>query len=143
MRGEVSVVMISNVPDRLVSGVKVFLRGAGLSEWRSITSVKGTPEFPIVLFEGVSSRDQADRLRNVVVLSEAVPIEGEILISQLIGSEVVDLSGRAWGRVVSVEANPAADLLVTDLSKYIPSVFIIDYLEGVVRIDPPEGLFDL
>jgi len=47
------------------------------------------------------------------------------------------------GRVVSVEANPAHDLLVLDGGALVPMVFVVEQRDGVVVIDPPEGLFDL
>ncbi len=33
--------------------------------------------------------------------------------------------------------------LVLDNGKLVPIVFVVDQADGVVTIDPPEGLFDL
>jgi 16S rRNA processing protein RimM len=39
--------------------------------------------------------------------------------------------------------NPAADLLELDSGALVPVTFVVSAAEGVVTIDPPEGLFDL
>jgi 16S rRNA processing protein RimM len=43
---------------------------------------------------------------------------------------------------VSVEANPAHDLLVLESGALVPMVFVVEQSEGRVVIDPPEGLLD-
>jgi 16S rRNA processing protein RimM len=46
--------------------------------------------------------------------------------------------------VVSVQANPAHDLLVLDSGALVPVVFVVgEPADGRLRIDPPQGLFDL
>jgi 16S rRNA processing protein RimM len=45
--------------------------------------------------------------------------------------------------VAAVEANPAHDLLVLDDGALVPMVFVVEQRDGVVVIDPPDGLFDL
>ena len=47
------------------------------------------------------------------------------------------------GRVVSVEANPAHDLLVLDRGPLIPMVFVVEQDPEVVVVELPEGLLDL
>ena len=44
---------------------------------------------------------------------------------------------------VSVIENPAADLLELDSGALVPSNFVVSNADGVVVVDPPEGLFDL
>ena len=61
---------------------------------------------------------------------------------ELIGSEVFDLSGRGYGPVEAVEANPASDLLVLSGERLVPLVFVKTRLPGRVVIDPPPGLLD-
>ena len=62
---------------------------------------------------------------------------------EVVGAEVQDRSGATVGRVVAVEANPAHDLLVLDGGALVPMVFVVEQRDGVVVVDPPEGLFDL
>ena len=67
-------------------------------------------------------------------------------VHELVGSQVVDAAGQAIGPIVAVEANPASDLLVIEVAGrevLVPSVFVTDQRDGVVVIDPPEGLLDL
>ena len=45
--------------------------------------------------------------------------------------------------MTAVEANPAHDLLVLDSGALVPMVFVVEQRDGVVVIDPPDGLFDL
>ena len=54
-----------------------------------------------------------------------------------------DASGRDLGHVLSVEANPASDLLVLDGDVLVPITFVVDQGPGFVVIDPPEGLLDV
>ena len=69
--------------------------------------------------------------------------DGEFWVHELIGSPVVDTAGNALGRVVGVEANPAHDLLVLDTDALVPMVFVVEHRDGVVVVDPPDGLLDL
>jgi 16S rRNA processing protein RimM len=46
------------------------------------------------------------------------------------------------GRVESVQANPAADLLVLDSGALVPMVFVVEVGPGRIVVDPPAGLFE-
>ena len=55
---------------------------------------------------------------------------------------------RKWLRFYSrtfgtVEVNPASDLLVLDGGALVPLRFVVSTDDGVVTVDPPDGLFDL
>ena len=50
---------------------------------------------------------------------------------------------RRSGAVTAVEANPAHDLLVLDGGALVPMVFVVEQRDGVLVIDPPDGLLDL
>lgn len=63
---------------------------------------------------------------------------------ELIGCTVVDAEGIERGTVESVQDNPAADLLVLTGGTLVPVVFVVGApSDGVLRVDTPEGLFDL
>ncbi len=74
--------------------------------------------------------------------------EDVLWVHELIGCEVVDLDGIDYGRVTSVLANPASDVLELDSGGLVPLTFVVGGIEDghhgarVVRIDPPDGLFD-
>ena len=73
----------------------------------------------------------------------AVNVNGELWVHELIGSEVRDRTGTPVGHVVSVEANPAHDLLVLDGGALIPIVFVTEHTAGRITVDPPAGLLEL
>ncbi len=95
----------------------------------------------IVRFAGVTTREEAEALRGVL---RAAPLEdaAALWVHELIGSEVVDATGAPRGRVVSVVANPASDLLELEGGALVPARFVTGHADGVVRVDVPAGLFD-
>ncbi|MEZ5237148.1 MAG: PRC-barrel domain-containing protein, partial [Acidimicrobiales bacterium] len=68
--------------------------------------------------------------------------DGELYVHELIGCRVVDQDGVDRGLVVSVEANPAADLLVLEDQALVPLNFVVDVADGRISVDVPAGLFD-
>ena len=98
----------------------------------------------IVSFDGVVDRAGADALHGAVLLAEPLVDPDELWTHDLIGAPVVDVNGADWGEVEAVQANPASDLLVLRSGVLVPAVFLVERREdGVVVIDPPEGLADL
>jgi 16S rRNA processing protein RimM len=99
----------------------------------------------IVAFAGIPDRNAAEAYRGVVLSAEPLPggeDDDTLWVHQLIGSEVFDLTGRSYGPVEAVEANPASDLLVLSGDRLVPLVFVKTRLPGRVVIDPPAGLLD-
>ena len=141
LRGEVVVTPVSNITERFAKGSTLWVDDRPLV----ITSSRPNQHRFVVRFEGVDDRNGADALRGKLVEAEPLsePPTGELWVHELIGSEVRDRSGVTVGRVVSVEANPAHDLLVLDGGALVPMVFVVSTEPGVVLIDPPDGLFDL
>ena len=62
---------------------------------------------------------------------------------ELIGSLVKEVSGVDRGTVKAVVANPASDLLELDTGHLVPLTFVIDFTEGIILVDAPDGLFEL
>ncbi|MEX1006229.1 MAG: ribosome maturation factor RimM [Acidimicrobiia bacterium] len=144
LRGEVSVTFVSNRPERAAPGA--VLR-AGDRVLVIVTARKHQDKW-LVQFEGVDDRSAAEALSGVLLT--AAPLDataklddGEFWVHELIGSPVVDTQGRALGRVVGLEANPAHDLLVLDSDALVPMVFVVERRDGVVIVDPPDGIFEL
>jgi 16S rRNA processing protein RimM len=141
LHGELSVTPISNVDERFAPGSVLY---AGARELEVVASRRHQDRW-LVRFRGVDDRTAAEALRNQILTGD--PIEGlsedELWVHELIGAEVRDRAGAVLGRVQSVEANPAHDLLVLDGGALVPTVFVVAQSPGVVVIDPPEGLFDL
>ncbi len=144
LRGELAVTFTSNRPERSAPGAVLF---AGE---RELVISKSRPHQGrmLVQFSGVDDRTAAEALLGVELtaapLADDVQLdEGELWVHEVVGAEVVDRTGATVGRVVAVEANPAHDLLVLDGGALVPMVFVVEQREGVVVIDPPDGLFDL
>jgi 16S rRNA processing protein RimM len=97
----------------------------------------------IVSFEGVTTREAAERLRGLVLSAPPIEDNEVIWIDQLFGAQVVDSAGVEHGTVVEVEANPASDLLVLDSGQLVPLTFVtrVEANRRVV-VDAPEGLFE-
>lgn len=139
LRGDVLVDMWSDRRERLAPGT-------------SLTSPRGTLVVAsaaahqsrfIVHFVGVDSREDAERLRGVVLSAPRIEDPDVVWIDQLFGAEVVDAGGVRRGVVVSVEANPASDLMVLDSGALVPLTFVVSVEANVrVEIAAPEGLFE-
>lgn len=139
IRGEVAVHPVTNLPERRFVAGSIFHTDRGLLE-----VVSGRPHQGrwLVTFTGIADRNAAEGLRGVVLSAEPIEEEGALWVHDLIGSEVVDTAGRSYGPVKSVEANPAADLLVLSGDRLVPLTFVVTSEPGRVVIDPPAGLLD-
>jgi 16S rRNA processing protein RimM len=97
----------------------------------------------IVRFDGVDTREEAERMRGVVLSAERLDDESVIWIDQLYDAEVFDITGIRRGVVVGVEANPASDLLVLDSGALVPLTFVTRVEANTrINVDAPEGLFE-
>lgn len=144
LRGEVAVTFSSNRPERAAPGSVLF---AGEREL-VVRASRPHQGRVLLTFTGVDDRTAAEALLGVELTAE--PLAGdvelderEVWVHEVIGAEVHDRTGAVVGRVTAVEANPAHDLLVLDSGALVPMVFVVEQRDGVVVIDPPDGLFDL
>jgi 16S rRNA processing protein RimM len=97
-----------------------------------------------VHFADIDDRDAADAWRNTALLAEPLDDPDELWIHELVGCRVVSVDGVDRGEVVEVQENPASDLLVLDGGSLVPLTFVVDGpTDGVVRVDVPDGLWDL
>jgi 16S rRNA processing protein RimM len=138
LRGEVVVELVTNRTERVRPG-SVLRGGAG---WMQVERAQPYGKRWLVVFAGVSDREQAEKLRGQALSAAPIEDDGELWVDQLVGSEAVDRSGRPLGRVQAVEANPASDLLVLPGGVLVPLRFVVDHREGMVVVDPPPGLVD-
>jgi 16S rRNA processing protein RimM len=156
VRGELSVEVLSDAPERFAPGAElgagdpdgpepprpVTVRAARLHQGRLLLSL-----------EGVEDRDAADRLRGAwlsIPVASARPLEAdEFWPHQLVGLAVVDRQGRERGRVADVLPGAAHDLLAVQLpsgaSALVPAVAALVTVEleaGRVLVDAVPGLLD-
>lgn len=140
VRGEVVVFLVTDRTDRLTPG-SVFVTDRG--ELTLVGSKVFGDRF-IVRFAGVDDRNAADALRGVALRAEPLADDPDAFwVHELIGALVVEVDGTERGVVESVEANPAADLLVLSSGALVPMTFVQSFDDGRVIVDPPAGLFDL
>ena len=136
LKGDVIVVLTTNRTERLDPG-STFNDG-------TLTVARAAPHQQrwIVTFDGVNSLEDAEKLRDTVLLAPPLEDADALWVHELIGATVVDNTGRARGVVESVQANPASDLLVLDNGALVPLRFVVEQRDGTVVVDAPEGLFE-
>ena len=104
--------------------------------------------------EGTPDRTAAEKQRGIqfFVPRDSLPeaVEDEFYLSDLIGLPVEDLEGKSLGTISSVENYGAGDVLeivgVISGGLMLPftkqAVPRVDIQNGLVVIDPPDGIFD-
>lgn len=155
--GAVVVEPLSDVPGRLAQLDQAWLQPrSGPGRLRAVAEVPAeTPRGPgssghlVMRIEGVTTREQAERLRGAVLkvrAEDSPPLPpGLFYVHQIIGLEVVTTDGRSLGRVDQVVPTGANDVYrVGDyLIPAIRQVIVeINLAEGRITIDPMPGLLD-
>ena len=145
IRGEV--VIVTHDPQSEIVG-EVETLWIGGSE-RRVTGARGTHRGWLVQLEGVATRNDAEALRGQLVEVDRSVLEladDEVLLADLVGCRVVRTDGAPWGTIAAIEGG-MQDLLVIhdgEVERLLPLVdeFVtqIDLDNGVVTVDPPEGL---
>lgn len=139
LKGEVVVYLSTDRDERVAVGSQLSTDHAELE----VLSSRPHQDRWIVAFRGVADRNSAEALRGMVLRAEPLEDEGTLWVHELIGAEVVDITGRSYGPVMSVEANPASDLLVLEGDRLVPLTFVTGRgVAGEIVVDPPPGLLD-
>lgn len=136
LRGDVVVRLVTDRTERLAVGTVLSSSVGDLEVLRASSSGGGW----IVSFAGVSDREGAERLRDVLLLAEPIVDPDVLWVHELHGCEVVDGSGHQVGRVTAVEANPASDLIVLEDGALVPLRFVVAHEPGRLVVDVPPGL---
>lgn len=137
IRGEVIVDLVTDRTERLAPGAVLHSGNMTLVVERSSPHLGRW----IVAFAGVGDRNAAEALQGAVLSAPPIEDPSALWVHELIGSTVVDGGGVARGRVVSVVANPASDLLELDDGSLVPVRFVVRFEAGTVTVDVPEGLW--
>ena len=138
VRGDLLVELGSDRPERVTPGAQWFVGNT----WLTVVSARRHQNRWLVSLTGVDDRTAAQQYTNTAVFAEPLDDPDALWVHELIGAEVVEVSGRSRGTCVTVVANPAADLLELDSGALVPVVFITERRDGRIVIDPPLGLFD-
>jgi 16S rRNA processing protein RimM len=158
--GEVVVEVRTDDPlDRFAPGTALRARARDKSERDYVVdSMREHGGRLLVRLEGVASRDAADALRGnlfVVDTADLPPIEDpdEFYDHQLEGLRVRTLSGVDVGTVAEVLHTPGGEILSVRPAQNDGQEVLVPFVsaivtavsldEGLVEIDPPEGLLDL
>jgi len=106
----------------------------------------------VLKFAGINSIEDGETLRNAEICvpeSDAVELdEGEYFDWQLVGCRVVTVSGDEIGKVRELMRTGSTEILVVDGEKEYLIPFAnaicteVDIENGVILIDPPEGLLE-
>jgi 16S rRNA processing protein RimM len=147
IKGEV--VVVTHDPDSETLGKvsSIWIDGTE----HKITSARDTHRGWLIALEGIATRNDAERMqgKQIEVDRSALELDEEdVLLHDLIGCEVQLADGTGWGTIAAVDAsNPHQDLLVIhdgEIERLLPLIdeFVteIDLDEGVITVDPPEGL---
>jgi 16S rRNA processing protein RimM len=141
VHGEVYVSLITDRFERVAPGARLL---AG-SRWLTVLESRQQQQRWLVRFDGVDDRTAAEKLTNTILQAEPLDYDGDdaLWVHELIGSRVVDRLGVERGMCVAVIDNPAHDILELDTGSLIPVTFVVSCRNGVVTVDPPDGIFDL
>ncbi len=123
-RLEVGAVLCSDLGELTVAGARAFQQ-----RW-------------LVQFAEVGDRSTADSLRGLALRAEPIADPDEMWVHDLIGMMVCEPDGTERGRVESVQANPASDLLVLETGALVPLTFLETQSGDRLVVDAPDGLFD-
>lgn len=137
--GEVVVTLLTDRTERVAPGAVL------LSDDATFTVEASRPHQHrfLVKFVEVLDREAADAVRGTVLYAEPLADDDVLWVHDLVDRRVVDTAGTLLGTVVSVEENPASDLLVLDGDRLIPLTFFVEYGDDeTIVVDPPDGLFD-
>lgn len=143
LRGEVVVALVTNRAERVAPGSRLEGPATTLVVRRSRPFEATGDGRWIVLFDGISDREGADALRDMVLRAPPLDDPDALWAHELIGALAVAVSGETLGQVEAIESNPASDLLVLDGGGLIPLRFVVAHEMGRVTVDIPLGLLDL
>ena len=140
LRGEVTITLVSNRPERLLPMAQF---DTDLGPLR-VATARTHGRRHIVAFAGVHDRVQAEQLRGLELRAEPLDDPDELWAHDLIGAEVIDQHGISRGVVAQIVANPASDLLELGSGVLVPVRFVTSVTpRSQVEVDAPDGLFEL
>ena len=110
VQGEVVVTLVTDRLERVEPGAELFVGARRLEIERS----RPFGDRFLVYFVGVHSRAAADVLHGATLRAEAIEDPDALWVHDMVGADVVEVSGTSRGKVIAVQSNPASDLLVLE-----------------------------
>ena len=140
VRGDLFISLTSDVQSRHAVGATFTIVELAGRRTLTIATVRPQQDRFVVHFEGIDDRNDAEKLTNKFLYAEPVESEEGLWVHQLIGSNVVDIAGEAWGTCTGVLQNPAHDILEIEGGLLVPAPFIVSTDGDTTVINPPAGL---
>jgi 16S rRNA processing protein RimM len=140
VRGDLFISLTSDVESRHAVGATFTIVESAGHRTLTIETVRPQQDRFVVHFEGIDDRNDAEKLTNKFLYAEPVESEDGLWVHQLIGSNVVDTAGEAWGTCTGVLQNPAHDILEIEGGLLVPAPFIVSTDGETTVINPPAGL---
>jgi 16S rRNA processing protein RimM len=151
VRGEVSVEVLTDFPERFDTIEVVYLGSASEAEARRVKTSRWHQDRVLLSFEGCEDRTAAEELRGLLVqipAEEVMPLpEGEYYAHDLIGLDVLTVEGEALGRVndilftganeVYVVVGPRGQILLPAITDVVER---IDLSAGQIVVRLMDGL---
>lgn len=148
LRGEVTVSVRTDRADTVLAPGETLTTSVDRPSTLTITRIREHAGRVLLQFLEVATREEAEALRGVELLVPPTEEDDAWYPGDLVGLEVLDLSGNRLGTVKALLAAPAHDLLVVDnegVEVMVPfvSAIVVDVRveQGEVLVDPPTGLF--
>ena len=148
--------LVGDDPERLAPKREVWFEKEGApGRLLKVVSRRSQPKRLLVRFEGVETREEAERMTGGELFVRFDPADlgtRQYYPHQLEGLRVLSLAGESLGRVVGVVFGPGREFLEVGEggrpgTRLVPFhgdiVKAVDLADGSVTIDPPEGLLDL
>ena len=155
LRGEMSVEVLTDFPERFVPGLRLVASepSGGRRRELVVASVRGHGDRILLTFEGVPSRTEAEGLRGLDLAgpkgSEVSRPAGFVYHFDVEGCRAFDRAGRELGVVTGLEDAAGRALLELETPHGIrqvpflePIVVSVDLEARRIVLDPPAGLLD-
>ncbi|MGZ4609652.1 MAG: ribosome maturation factor RimM [Actinomycetes bacterium] len=156
IKGEVSVEVRTDDPDRRLAPGTVLRTEPAVVGPLTIVAGRVHSGRLMLIFDGVTDRSAAERLRNVLLVVDVDPDERpddpeEFYDRQLVGLRVETVDGTPVGELREVLHLPGQDVLAVRRGEGGPEVLVpfvhefvpdVDLDGGRIVIDPPAGLLD-
>ncbi len=143
LKGHVKVQLMTDFEQRLAKGVRLRMR----DDWITVLESRPQGEQIILKLDGINDIDAAKSLQweylSASADDELELDEGEFLVEDLVGLQVVTTDGQVLGEVDEVAAYPAQDILVIG-EIMIPFVeeFVkeVDFEQKKITVELIEGM---
>lgn len=152
LRGEVRLDVRTDDPDARLAPGAVLETDPPDAGPLTVVRTRVAPNGFYALFAEAEDRTQAEALRGVRLVVESDEEDADPdgwYAHELAGLRVTHVDGRDLGEVTGVEVLPGHDLLVVreddgQIARvpFVEAIVVdVDVADGVVRVDPPRGLF--